>query len=127
MIKTTKKTTKERKIQPPSNALVEPNNEAFLYVQKRGNHSRKYIRPVRKFSPKLIGEFNRAFIVGATVLNESGLSWTKVAQVCGMGISEIKRIRGGERNATLPALIHLCDGIGLSLLELFEMGSQSKI
>ena len=94
----------------------------MLDERKRKNPTPKPPRTPRPFSPKLIAEFNTAFVEGLNALHGRGLPWIAVSKICGLGISHIKRIRSGECNANLPAFIHLADALNVSLVELLCMG-----
>jgi hypothetical protein len=86
------------------------------------NPTTKRGKPAKTFSPKLIAEFNTAFVKGLEVLNAQGMTWVKISDIIGLGESQVKRIRWGQRNANLPAFIHLADALGVSLVELLCMG-----
>lgn len=97
-----------------------------MEAEKRDNPPFKKAKTPRPYSPKLLAEWNKGVQAGMHALHDNGRTWVEVGKVLGIGISETKRIRSGERNAPLPAFIHLAEALNISLVELLMMGQEEE-
>ena len=53
-----------------------------------------------------------------------GLTWTRIAEIVGIGITTLKEIKKGTRRVSLPALYFTADYLGISMYELLSLGQE---
>jgi hypothetical protein len=80
---------------------------------------------VRPYNPNIIAEWDKAFLMGIYMLHDRGNTWKEVAKMVGCGLTHTQRLRGGW-SATKPAMLHLANALGMSLVELLCLGHEEE-
>ena len=95
-----------------------------MEARTRNNPPKESTKPLRLYSPKIIEEWERAFLTGIRILHDNGRTWVEVSKVIGVSTTELERYRYRQKTPKQPALFFLCESLGCSLAELLMMGQE---
>lgn len=98
-----------------------------MQAGKRNNPPKQSTKPLRLYSPKIIEEWERAFLKGIEVLHDNGHTWVEISKIIGISTTELERYRYRQKTPKQPALFFLADSLGCSLAELLMIGQDEEI